>query len=305
MVGVKLHSVVDFTPGGDVEQFPAFVNILTYIFVIVYMLSVPLETTSGEIIETLRDRYLMGRALLANFFIVPILGVMLVHMFDLSLEIRTGLLLLALSPGGLLALQFARVSKGNRVLAVALLLVFCLLAILVTPVLTLWFFHRDEGRMPFAWLILMSSLLVVAPLLLGRGLQRLIPEQAPKLGLWLGRLSIVIFIIAAVLAGQYRTPAIKLMGANEIAAMIALILSAWVVGWLLGGPDIKNRKVFAISTSMRNVGVCLPIANHYFAGSEVAVPILAFSGIMIPMNMVFALVAGRLPRRAATSAAAV
>jgi BASS family bile acid:Na+ symporter len=269
------------------------------------MLSVPLETTSGEIIETLRDRRLMGRALLGNFLIVPVLGAILVYTFNLPLEIRIGLLLLALSPGGLLALQFARVSKGNRVLAVALLLTFCLLAILVTPMLTLLFFRHDGGRMPFAWLILMSSLLVVAPLLVGRGLQRLIPVKAPKLGLWLGRLSIVIFIIAAVLAGQYRTPAIKLMGVNEITAMVVLILIAWAVGWLLGGPEIKNRKVFAISTSMRNVGVSLPIANHYFAGTDVAVPILAFSGIMIPMNMVFAVVAGRVGRGAETSAPAV
>jgi bile acid:Na+ symporter, BASS family len=288
-----------------VEHFPAYINFLTYLFVIVYMLSVPLETTSGEIIETLRDRHLMLRALVVNFLIVPLLGAIVVYAFDLPLEIRIGLLMLALSPGGLLALQFARVSKGNRVLAVALLLVFCLLAILVTPTLTLLFFHRGEGRMPFAWLILMSSLLVIAPLLVGRGLQKLIPEQAPKLGLWLGRLSILIFIIAAVTAGQYRTPAIKLMGVNEIAAMVALILSAWIVGWLLGGPEIKNRKVFAISTSMRNVGVCLPIATHYFAGTEVAVPILAFSGIMIPMNMVFALVAGRLPRGAEANAPVV
>jgi BASS family bile acid:Na+ symporter len=64
----------------------------------------------------------------------------------------------------------------------------------------------------------------------------------------------------------------------------------------MGGPEIRNRKVLAISTSMRNVGVCLPIASNYFAGAEVTVPILAFSGIMIPMNMVFAVVVGRMLR---------
>ena len=42
---------------------------------------------------------------------------------------------------------------------------------------------------------------------------------------------------------------------------------------------------------MRNVGVCLPIASNYFAGADVTVPMLAFSGIMIPMNMVFSVVA--------------
>ena len=49
---------------------------------------------------------------------------------------------------------------------------------------------------------MMLFLLIVVPLVVGRVLQRIIPEHAPKLGLWLGRLSIVIFIIAAVTAGQ-------------------------------------------------------------------------------------------------------
>ena len=148
--------------------------------------------------------------------------------------------------------------------------------------------------MPFAWLILMLFLLIVVPALVGRALQRLTPQHAPKLGLWLGRLSIVIFIIAAVTAGRYKTPAIKLMGTNGIAAIILLILGAWVVGWLMGGPEIRNRKVLAISSSMRNVGVCLPIASNYFAGADVTIPMLAFSGIMIPMNMVFSVVVGRM-----------
>jgi bile acid:Na+ symporter, BASS family len=99
-----------------------------------------------------------------------------------------------------------------------------------------------------------------------------------------------------VMAGRYKTPAVKLMGTNGIAAIVLLILGAWIVGWFLGGPEVRNRKVLAISSSMRNVGVCMPIATNYFAGTEVFIPMLAFSGIMIPMNMVFALVTGRALR---------
>jgi predicted Na+-dependent transporter len=280
-----------------VEQIPEYINMLSYLFVVVYMLSVPLETTRGEIVKTLGRLNLMGRALLANFVIIPIFGIIIARVFDLPPEIRTGFLLLVIAPGGLLALQFARISNGNRVFAVALLFVFCLLAILITPAVVLLFFHREgAGKLPFAWLILMLFLLIVVPALVGRALQRLIPQHAPKLGLWLGRLSIVIFIIAAVMAGRYKSPAIKLMGHDGITAIVLLILGAWVVGWLMGGPEIRNRKVLAISSSMRNVGVCLPIASNYFAGTDVAIPILAFSGIMIPMNMVFAVVAGRMRR---------
>jgi hypothetical protein len=40
----------------------------------------------------------------------------------------------------------------------------------------------------------------------------------------------------------------------------------------------------------------LPMAHTYFAGTEVALPMLRLSGIMIPMNMIFALITGRMLR---------
>jgi bile acid:Na+ symporter, BASS family len=280
-----------------VLEFPLYIRILSFVFVVVYFFSVTLETTGGQIIGTLRDFRLMAYALLANLVLVPTLGVVIALWLDLSPDIRTGLLMLAISPGGLLALQFARVSRGNRVFAVALLLVFSILVVFTTPALVALFFPAvGVARMPFTLLVLLLLLLVVVPLLAGRALQRGIPEQAPKFGLWLGRLSIVIFLIATLAGGKYKTPAIKSMGADGIAAIIFLVVVSWVIGWLMGGPEIRNRKALAIATSMRNVGVCFPIAVNYFPGTDVIAPILAFSGISIPMNMVFAIVTARYAR---------
>ena len=285
------------------EYLPAYVKILAYLFVVVYMLSIPLETPRGEIVATLRDFRLMGYALLANLIIIPVLSVILARLFDFPLEIRTGFLILALAPGGLFALQFARVSQGNRVLAVGLLVVLTLVAIVVTPVLISLFFPPAEaGKMPFAWLMLLLLLLAGVPLLVGRAWQQRMPAAAPKLGRLLGVLSIVLFIIATITAGKYKMPTLKSIGLGGIVAIIALILCAWAVGWLLGGPEIRNRKVLAIGTSMRNVGVCYAIAAHYLPGTDVVVPILAFSGISIPMNMLFALITGRMLRDTEASA---
>jgi BASS family bile acid:Na+ symporter len=285
------------------EDLPAYVKILAYLFVVVYMLSVPLETTRGEIVTALRDFRLMGYALLANLIIIPVLSVILARVLALPLEMRTGFLMLALAPGGLFALQFARVSQGNRVLAVGLLVVLALVAIVVTPVLMSLFFPPSEaGKIPFAWLMLLLLLLAVVPLLIGRAWQQRAPAAAPKLGRLLGVLSIVLFIIATLTAGKYKMPTLKSIGLGGIVAIIALILCAWAVGWLLGGPEISNRKVLAIGTSMRNVGVCYAIAAHYFPGTDVVVPILAFSGMSIPMNMLFALITGRMLRDTEASA---
>jgi predicted Na+-dependent transporter len=283
---------------------PLYVKLLMFFFVVVYMVSVTMETTRGEIITALNDRRRMGLALLANLVIVPILGFVLVRLFDLRPELRIGLMMLAVSPGGLFALQFARISKGNRVFAVALLIILSILAILITPVLAYWFFYR-EGPIggPLAWLVVLFSFLVAGPLLVGRALQMRFPEVALKLGRRLGLFSIALFIMAALLSGRFKTPALKVIGADDIVATVVLTVTCWAVGWILGGPEIKNRKVLAISTAMRNFGVCVPLANHYFSGNEgVIASIFAYSAISIPMNMVFALVIGRTLRDAADGA---
>lgn len=283
---------------------PLYVKLLMFFFVVVYMVSVTMETTRGEIMTALNDRRRMKFALLANLVIVPILGFVLVRLFDLRPEIRIGLMMLAVSPGGLFALQFARISKGNRVFAVALLIILSISAILITPVLAYWFFHRG-GPVggPLAWLVVLFSLLIAGPLLVGRALQIRFPEVAVKLGRRLGLFSIALFIMAALLSGRFKTPALKVIGADDIVATVVLTVACWAVGWVLGGPEIKNRKVLAISTAMRNFGVCVPLANHYFYGNEgVIASILAYSAISIPMNMVFSLVIGRTLRDAADGA---
>ena len=275
------------------EMLPTYVTALLYLFIVVYMLSVALETTQGQIKAELRDVHMIGRALLANFVIVPVLGVILVQFFSMSPHVRVGFLLLAFAPGGFFALQFARVAGGNRVLAVVLLFVLSGLAVLSTPTLVhLLFPIIGEERPPFVRIILLLLLLLVVPLYVGRALQQFAPAVAPKLGRLLGVLSIVLFIVANVLINQYKPATLKAISTGEVAAIVSLVLVSWAVGWLLGGPEVRNRKVFAISTSMRNVGVCLPIAASYFPQTDVFVPLLAFSSISIPMNMVFALILG-------------
>ena len=80
------------------ETPPTYVTALIYLFIVVYMLSVALETTQGQIKAELRDVNMIGRALLENFVIVPVLGVILVQLFSMSPYVRIGFLLLAFAP---------------------------------------------------------------------------------------------------------------------------------------------------------------------------------------------------------------
>ena len=273
------------------EVVPDHVRILIYLFMIAYMLSVGLETTRGQIISILGDTRLAASALLANLVLVPIAGLILIRFIPVLPDTRTGLLLLALSPGGLFALNFARVSKGNVPLAVALLVLLSFLGTVVTPLLTHYFFGGGAHALFVLRLILLLFLLLVVPIFAGRLIAKFItPTLAQKLSKWIGTLSIGLFIVMTLLTSKAKSLDVKSIETGGIVFIVLLVIVSWVLGWLLGGKELRNKVVMAISTSMRNAGVCLAIVVHEFAGSRIIIPILAFSAISIPMNFLFALV---------------
>lgn len=251
-----------------------------------------------EIISTLKDSGLTLKALLANLVLVPIVGWILLHFIPLPPAMHTGLLLLSIAPGGLFALNFARVSKANVHLAVALLILLSLVGIIVTPALAHFVFGGKAGTGYVLHMILLLFLLLVAPIVAGKLIANYIsPAVAQKLARWIGTLSIVLFVVLTLLTSKAKSQDVKLIGTGGILFIVLLVIISWVLGWLLGGTEMRNKVVMAISMSLRNVGICLPIAIHEFAGSNVVIPILAFSGVSIPMNFLFALAAKFLLRK--------
>lgn len=63
-----------------------------------------------------------------------------------------------------------------------------------------------------------------------------------------------------------------------------------IIGWFMGGPQNDTRGVLATVTSMRNVALCLLIVMKSFSGRGMEVPLVAFSALMIPSNLIFTLV---------------
>jgi BASS family bile acid:Na+ symporter len=268
---------------------PDYLRVLTYLFLIAYMLSVGLETTHGEIQSTLRDSKLTAFALLANWVLVPIVAVILTSIIKIDPDIRIGILLLAIAPGGLFALNFARVSHSNVHLAVGLLLLLSLSAILVTPLLAHFIFGSGTGISWIFRLMVMLLLLILVPLFVGRWIATLVSQPvSQKMAKIIGIGSILLFITVQILAGKIRKPAMGAIGMNGIAIIILLVIICWIIGWFLGGREFHNKTVMALSTSLRNVGVCMPLAIQEFPARNEIVAILAFSGISIPMNFLFA-----------------
>lgn len=263
---------------------------LSYLFLVTIMLSIGLEVTGRQVLDALRNGSLMGRALLANVVLVPILGLALVRLFPMPPDITAGLLILAAAPGAPFAVQFTSKAKDAVAFAAALLFVLVVVALVITAPLAGLMLRAEIPLGLPAWRLAgMAILYLVLPLLAGFALQRWSAGLARALRKPVTLCAAVSFPALTVLTMGMKSPATRAVGARALVAMLLFVLGGMAIGWLLGGPETGTRRVLATGTGMRNAMVALLIALTSFPDSDVDVVVLAFSALMVPPNLAFTL----------------
>lgn len=268
-------------------------------FVVLVMASIGLRVRRGELFSILRNRKLLGRSLLANCVVVPVLGYLLARMVPMDPQVRVGIMLLAAVPGTPVALQFTRTARGRLGFVAGLTFLLSIAAVAVAPVAVTVVPHLESQYRPEFDLILTLLMQIVLPLGAGVMLARKWPSIAAKLVGPLNILATVIFIFLMWETRAVRREALRSMGGRPLLTMLALLIVAMVTGWWLGGPDRESRRVMATSTSMRNVVVCFFIARYWFPGTRAYLVPIAYLGMMLPANLLFTLYEKWRERRSA------
>ena len=283
-------------------------RILTYTFLVSTMLAIGLTVTGAEILSALRDRRAMGRLVLANLVLVPLLGYVLIMLIPLSPGAKLALALLALAPGGLTAIQFTNKVMGSMAFAAAAAFVLTVLSIVVTPILIKVLLPMQVGLdLPFTRLVLFVLLFLLLPLLLGLGVR----DRMEKAAGVAGRVSLVVsnvsFVATILLTMSLKKEAMGSIGEGTVLTLLLFIVLSMVIGWSVGGQDKGNRRVMAIATGMRNAGLCLLMTMRMFPQSGADAAVIAFMGLMVPpttLYTVYHMVRERLRGKKAASAGA-
>ena len=261
-------------------------KILVAIFLISTMASIGLKVTMVEIASSLCDRSLMVRSLVVNLIIVPLLGLLLVTIVPMSQDVKVGILLLAVSPGGPNAIQFTSKTKGALCYAASLLFILTLLSVLLSPVIVNFMLPVSTSvTLRYGRVIMFLFLFILLPLLAGLGVHRVSKRIADMLSKPIALCGTVFFVVVVILMLAQRKQAMAALSKTELAAMIVFIILTMIIGWLLGGPSIETRRVLATNTSMRNAALCFVMATKGFPDTNVIVTVVAFSGLMIFPNM--------------------
>jgi len=253
---------------------------LAIAFLVCTSLSIGLEVTGRQIAGLLRDKGLLLRALAANIVLVPLLGVILVWIWPMPRDFEIAFLLLAVAPGAPSAIKYTRNDREDAPFSAALAMVLMCAAIVFSPFLADIVLPLETRiTVPYDQIASVLVLYIIAPGAFGFMLQRW-PDESPMIGkvaLISARLCFAAWMVITFFESSKATTR---MGVRTLAAMICLIAGSMILGWLMGGPKPKNRRILASATSMRNAALCAAIALRSFPGTDVEIALVAFSSMM-------------------------
>ncbi|HSE69280.1 MAG TPA: bile acid:sodium symporter family protein [Nocardioidaceae bacterium] len=232
-----------------------------------------------------RDFAIVGRkpgalavGVVAQYVVMPLVGLGVATVLDLSPDLAAGVILVGCAPGGTASNVMVFLSRGDTALSVAMTSVSTLLAPLLTPVLVLLlagqFLPVDAGE-----LLVSIVQIVLLPVVLGLFLRRLLPGAVERS---LGALPLVsvagiTLVVMAVVAASADT--LLSVGLAVVAAVVVHNLAGYALGYAAGrsfGLDEPGKRAVSIEVGMQNSGLAAALATAHFSPAA-ALPGAIFS----------------------------
>jgi bile acid:Na+ symporter, BASS family len=210
----------------------------------------------------------------AQFLIMPFLGWVIGRLLHLDPPLAVGLILVSCCPGGTASNVVAYLARANVALSVLMTMCSTFGAVFMTPLLTQ--FYAGAIVQVDAWGLFMSTFkVVVAPVVIGVGLNRLAPRvvawtlpAAPLLSV------ITITLICASIIGQ-SSEAVKASAVSLLLAVGLLHIGGFALGYIsarIFGYDELIARTVSIEVGMQNSGLGVVLARKHFADPLTAVP---------------------------------
>ncbi|HEY6359378.1 MAG TPA: bile acid:sodium symporter [Vicinamibacterales bacterium] len=279
-------------------------KIVAIVMLVSLMLSSGMEINRERLMAALKDFGLTARALLANFIIVPILGVVLVRLFHLDGYVAVGFLLMAIAPGVPFLVRAAgRKPGGSLGFAAELAFIMPALSIVTIPLTVKFVLPPDaQAHVPAVQLGVTLLLFQLVPLLIGL----LVADRAPALAGKLQRPLVLVFFVAllallAILGPQLVKAVVAVYGSHGMLAMLVIVLLSVAAGWLLGGPNDQYRRTLSIATALRNIGTCAVIATASFPDTLVGPTVLTYLLVQVLVTFLVRIYFGRTAAPAASA----
>lgn len=242
------------------------------------MFSMGMTLTPDDFKRVFKQPGLILLGVSLQYILMPFIAWGLAKILNLPVAIAAGLILLGACPGGTASNVICYLARANVALSISLTAVSTLLAIILTPLITLLYVDQSVvvqvGNM-------MKSLLfiVILPVLSGVVINTYFNKRVEKIKPFLPAFSVlfIIFIIGVIVAkNNSKLPELGLLLFCAVVLHNFLGLMAGYVIPRLMGYDKMICKTLAIEVGMQNSGLAVVLANQYFS-AVTALPGALFS----------------------------
>ena len=216
------------------------------------MLSMGLQVKARSVLASARPARVVILCIVANYVLVPLTAIVLLHCFQANPMVAAGFLILAVCPAAPVGAPFTAMAKGNLPLAIAMMVILAALSAVLSPALLGALLVRTvpQINLQIDYFAIVKTLLIfqLLPLAIGLGLHQWMPNLTRRLARPVQALAniLMLALIVAIIAVQYQTLAeIRLQGWIGMALLLAASLG---IGWIGGGAEVSARKAIAITT---------------------------------------------------------
>ncbi len=209
-----------------------------------------------------------------QYTIMPLSGLLVSKLLNLSPEFSAGLVLVASCPGGTASNVLTFLAGADVALSVTLTVISTILGIILTPLLTS-FLIGSTIEVNTIGLLGSTIRVIVVPVLLGLVLSRYAKTHIEKVFDFLPLLSIIliILIVSSIIAASRN---VLLESGLILGASVFLVHSlGFAFGYLIIKLFLKNEiiaRTISIEVGMQNSGLGVVLARENFTSSLVAVP---------------------------------
>jgi bile acid:Na+ symporter, BASS family len=251
-------------------------KILALIMIVSTMLGAGLTVDRERLVETLRQYGLLGKALLANFILVPLVAILLVKLIHVDTGFAIGIVLMSMAPGvPFLVNSAGRAGGGSLSFALTIAFCFAALSVITIPItIELVPPPTDAAHVPIMKFLTTLIVFQLVPLILGAligpKLAPAVVEKAEKVLRLFFFAATLVFVV--LMFPQLAQSVSKVYGYGHLLIIACVALFSAGIGWLLGGPKREYRRTLSIATLLRNIGLCTLIGTDPIFANTLVLP---------------------------------
>lgn len=255
----------------------------------VIVLGIALDISPSDFRKVIKSPRAPLCGLIAQFFLLPMLTLILTLMLELPAGIELGMLLVAACPGGAISNFITYLSGGNTALSITMTAAASTLAIVLMPFNFVFWSQLNPEAVALMQQIEVSSrdlvttviLVLAIPLSLGFTIKHYLPVLAGRLHLLLKYSSILALFAFIAFAVIQNLEAFQKYFSLLIVVVLIHNSLAYAIGYFtayLNGVELADRKAITIEVGMQNSTLAIAIVFTQFDGEAGMALISAFWG---------------------------